>query len=371
MVKARKLPSGRWHIQTFDHGQRKCYTADSKKEVERLAALGLIEEREKANRGKTLEEALEGYINTCKAQGYSPSTIMEYTARKRNSYPDLLQKRVDKIRAQDVQEALDKRLLEGKSIKTVRNDWFLLKAVLNSYVPDLNLSRIKIASRPKRRKMLMRQSWAGDILKAIRERWGEEDFYLYALLTLFAGLRPSESYALKWEDISPAPIIGISNDTKYKMGTLSIHSAKVRGLDGYSVKSPKTEAGNRLLTVSWSLIEEMKRVSKSQDRVITMKPADISYRWADIREFLGLPEKLRFYDLRHYYATTIANSGASEEELAARMGHSTSAFSHQVYVELFEEKQERVNAALFMASDSALKESKSTSDNSKDSKAVI
>ena len=77
-----------------------------------------------------------------------------------------------------------------------------------------------------------------------------------------------------------------------------------------------------------------------------LKPNLVDYRWKKCRAALGLPEKMRFYDLRHFFATSVAYSGASEEELARVMGHSTSAFSHQVYVELFRERQESVNAEL-------------------------
>ena len=311
MANARKLPSGKWRVQTCDHGERRSYTADTKKEAERLALLGIDEEREKRKRGLTLEEAIDAYIQTCRAQGYSPSTIKEYTARKNNSFPGIIQKRVDSITAREVQSALDSRINGGRAIKTVRNDWFLLKAVLSTYAPSLNLSKIRLARKPKRRKIVFKESWAGDILRKSRELWVEDDFYLYTLLILFAGLRPSESYALRWPDISAKPIIGISGENTYQMGSLSIHAAEVRGVDGYVVKAPKTEAGNRLQTVSWSLIEEIRRISKGKDRVILCPPTITKFRWRTLKKAIPLPDDLRFYDLRHYFATSLVCSGAT------------------------------------------------------------
>ena len=358
MATAKKLPSGRWRVQTFDHGQRHSFTADTKKEAERLAAIGIAEDRDKAKRGMTLAEALAGYIETCKAQGYSPSTIREYTARSRNSYPVIAAKRLDRLTVQDVQAQLDSRINAGKSAKTVRNDWFLLRAVLTFYAPSLDLRRIRIARRQKREKLLFRESWAADILRIARATWGEDDYYLYCLFTIFAGLRPSESYALRWPDISSTAMIGLDG---IRSGTISVHAAEVRGVDGYIRKPPKTAAGNRLLTVPWAMIEEIQRVKpRKGNRILDMKPSVINWRWIRTKKLLGLPEDMRFYDLRHFYATAVANSGASEEELAARMGHSTSAFSHQVYVELFEDRQAAVNAALFAASESAIRASKAS-----------
>ena len=77
-----------------------------------------------------------------------------------------------------------------------------------------------------------------------------------------------------------------------------------------------------------------------------MKPGKCSTYWLVIRKQLGLPKTMRFYDLRHFYATALAYSGASEEEIMSRMGHSTSTFTHQVYIELFEEQTLTVNANL-------------------------
>lgn len=356
MATAKKLPSGRWRVQTFDHGVRRSYTAETKKEAERLAAVGLAEDRENARKGMTLAEALAGYIETCKAQGYSPSTLREYAARSANSYDKIAQKRLDALNASDIQDQLDARINAGKAVKTVRNDWFLLRAVLSFYAPSLDLRRIRIARRQKRPKLLFREGWAADVLRAARETWGEDDFYLYCVLTIFAGLRPSESYALMWDDISASPVIGIDGT---RSGTISVHAAEVRGVGGYSRKAPKTSAGNRLLSVPWALIEEIQQVKpRGEWRILEAKPSVINWRWIRIRRMLGLPDEMRFYDLRHFYATTIANSGASEEELAARMGHSTSSFSHSVYVELFEDRQAPVNAALFAASEAAISASK-------------
>ena len=87
-----------------------------------------------------------------------------------------------------------------------------------------------------------------------------------------------------------------------------------------------------------------------------MKPNSATKRWKTQINALPVPPSMRLYALRHLYATAVANSGASEEELAASMGHSTSAFSHAVYVELFEEKQKRTNAVLAKATSAALAE---------------
>ena len=49
---------------------------------------------------------------------------------------------------------------------------------------------------------------------------------------------------------------------------------------------------------------------------------------------------MRRYDLRHYFATQLVVSGATEEELQEQMGHATSAFSHSVYVEIMSDHKD-------------------------------
>lgn len=354
MATAKKLPSGKWRVRTCDDGVRRSYTADTKKEAERLAAIGIEEERERARKGMTLAEALEAYIVTCKAQGYSPSTAAEYTSRAKSSYPQIEDKRLDRLTLHDIQSQLDKRINDGKSIKTVRNDWYLLRAVLGTYAPQINLSRIRVAKRQSRPKMLLRESMPSYIMDAVRNMCA--DFRIYVALSMFAGLRPSESYALRWRDLSADPIAVVS-DPPYNVGEISVSSAMVRDEKGvYTRKAPKTESGNRTQMIAWSLFEfiyGLKQRGNDDESILTMKPNSASKAWASVRKTLSVPETMRLYDLRHLYATAVANSGASEEELAARMGHSTSAFSHQVYVELFEERQKNTNAALARATNAA------------------
>ena len=106
----------------------------------------------------TLAEALAAYIETCKAQGYSPSTIREYTARSRNSFNIIAFKRLETLRPENIQAQLDARINAGKTPKTVRNDWFLLRSVLATYAPSLDLRRVRIARKPKRAKITFREA---------------------------------------------------------------------------------------------------------------------------------------------------------------------------------------------------------------------
>ena len=364
MPKAKKQASGNWRCQIFDgynaEGKRiyKSITARTKREAESSAAIWIAErdirreaeEREKARAAiPTLDEAMTSFIETCRAQGYSPATLGGYLKIQRNSFAALADKKIDEITAADVQRAVDARAA-GHSPKTVRNDYAFLHAVLKRYNPDLNLAGIILAKNRKKAKRVFCQSWAADILKYIRDNQ-RMDFYIYTLFIVCAGCRPSEIYSLTWGDLSIRPMIRLDADgTQYRVGQICIDSAAVRGPDGqYHEKDPKTEAGNRVQTLDWSFFAELYRIRRrgaDDDRIVSMKPGKCSKYWQTVREHLGLPDSMRFYDLRHYYATQMSSAGASDEELAAAMGHTTAAMTHDVYIEIFEEDRRRVSRAM-------------------------
>ena len=345
---AKMLPSGNWRIQVYKNGQIKSFTAPTARQAEKMAEIWKQEQSDKYKSGMTVGDALDEYIETCKAQKYSPSTIREYSARRRNSFTAIESKPISKLTFLDVQRQMDARA-KTHSPKTVKNDLSLLTVVCANYAPQLDLSRIRIAKVPKRKKLLLEETLPVDALNAAVQMYGKGEFYAYLLLIFFAGLRPSESYALLWSDISTEPITQIAPDrSAYQVGIISVSKATVRGIDGYSQKDTKTDAGQRTVTVAWAVIEELQAAvyrKETTEKVFTMKPNSVSWRWRQIRKGMGA-DALRYYDLRHYYATEVASSGASEEELASRMGHSTSAFSHAVYVELFAGKRNAVNAVL-------------------------
>ena len=363
MPKAKKQASGSWRVQIFDgytpEGKRiyKSITGKTKREVDSAAAIWIAErqqrkeaeERERARASiPTLDQAMSMFIDTCISQNYSPATIAGYMKMQRNSFPSLIDKKIDEITPADVQMAMDARAA-GHSPKTVKNDYAFLHSILRRYCPDLNVSGTILAKKRKRAKRVFHQAWGPDIIKYIRDNL-RIDFYIYALFIFCAGCRPSEIYALTWDDLSIKPIDTIDGGRRYQVGTIRIDTASVRGYDGeYHEKDPKTDSGYRTLTLDWSFFRELYRVKprgNPEDKVVTMKPGQCSRNWCKVRTQLGLPDTMVFYDLRHYFVTQMSSAGASDEEMASAMGHTSAAFTHDVYIELFEEDLRRVSRTM-------------------------
>lgn len=322
----------------------------------------------------TLDEAFTKYINTCRALSgkdgdYSDSTIPGYESIRKHAFQNIMDKEIDKITVDDIQTYLDTAVSERtgkrKSVKTLRNEFYLLKPVMEKYAPDLNLKKIKIGKRKKKKLMVMKMADAPRILAAAKERHPE--FFVYTLFALVLGMRPSEVYALCWGDISASPQISLVDQKKHLYGAVNVNKAIVMNEDRvYKEKGTKTEAGERVLRHDWSFFETLYETlprGKDNERILKMNPRQQQYHWALMRDELGLDKTMRFYDLRHYHCSVMVASGAPEDYIAADMGHSTIDMAHNVYVELIEEKQQNIDLSVAQYTANLMSEYRNTTKN--------
>jgi integrase len=60
----------------------------------------------------------------------------------------------------------------------------------------------------------------------------------------------------------------------------------------------------------------------------------------------GLPEGLRFHDLRHYYASLLISSGLDVKVVQARLRHATAKTTLDTYGHLWPDSDETTRAAI-------------------------
>ena len=150
--------------------------------------------------------------------------------------------------------------------------------------------------------MKMKPEWKTEIPSKLSEWYGKDDYYLYVKLIIHAGLRPSESYALTWGDLSQEPI-----DINGEMhGTVNISKARVKTMDGFTDTLPKYDSDIRTVLTPWELIEEIRslKIRENDDaRIFQSPPYREKYarRWARIRKELSLPPDMKWFNLREYY----------------------------------------------------------------------
>lgn len=338
MANAKRLPSGNYRCRasyTDESGVRhvESFTEATAILAQAKAAMwkaGMIE-RDKNRASVPLGEAMDQYIEVCRATGISPSTIRAYVSYRKNAYGPILKKRIDKILLKDIQAWIVDRA-KTASPKTVKNNLVLISAVLKANEISLNFSLLKL---PKAQKTEMEIPSDQQVRTMLDDVYDDDDMYIAISLAALMGLRRSEICALRWADIT------VSNDVAY----LSIDKALVMDEDGVHVdKAPKTQAGSRILVIPNALYNELKRRRQLRPTLVSITPNAITERYMRLADRLGVPR--RFHNLRHYHASVMLREGVPEKYITADMGHASFDMVKRVYGHVMEEKKSTIHAAM-------------------------
>jgi len=145
-------------------------------------------------------------------------------------------------------------------------------------------------------------------------------------LGVFAGLRISEIFGLRWEDIN------------FQENTLYIRRQFTSGLIG----SVKTEVSKSIIPI-WDQLANMLKAWKLQcgspEWVFGGKTSDRPLRperwrqlqWTKIKRQFNLPSDLRFHDLRHSFATILISQGADKGDIQQLMRHKSIKITMDIY----------------------------------------
>jgi integrase len=200
--------------------------------------------------------------------------------------------------------------------------------------------------KPKRRK---RRMWTPDeirrLLEAARElgaRVGNVFDYTPVITTaVYTGMRPSELLGLCWLDV----------DLKRAV----IHVRHQLDRETRTLVPPKTDAGVRDVPIPPLLVSYLRRcrlqASFSQDEhfvFCTKKGTPLDHRNVSQRGFEAAAEhaglnrtgepKLTTYDLRHAFASVVANHGIAAVDFAVFMGHEDSRVTDETYIHPFNQE---------------------------------
>ena len=162
------------------------------------------------------------------------------------------------------------------------------------------------------------------------------------MLALMTGARRGELLGLEWGDIdTEGKIIEIRQASQYIPGK------------GVFTKSPKNQTSERKISVNDTLLTLLDEYKESQRKkgficqdnnrlFVTwdnkpMMPQTISKWFQVFLEKNKLPP-LTFHGLRHTSATFLISRGMDIETVAGRLGHSTSATTHNIYSHFLKSK---------------------------------
>ncbi len=327
MATAKKLPSGNYRVRVhIGNGKYKSFTAEKKADAEYAANLYLQTYKDKQAPTKiTVGAAIDQYIES-KSNILSPSTIRGYTVMRNNYLKRIIDKPLQKLTAQDVQEAINEEA-KTHSPKSVKNIYGLLSAALKGYSISFDIAL------PQKEKKPISIPTESEINKILESVEGKE-IELPILFSACLGLRRGEIAPLDYSDID------------FKSKTIRISKSMVLNSDGeWITKTPKTYSSNRTLKIYNFILEKIQSRKDAGLPLISLTPNQISDEFAYTLNRLELPH-FRFHDLRHYNASVMLSLNIPDKYAMERMGHSTNNMLKTVYQHTMQEKEDSVDASL-------------------------
>ncbi len=231
---------------------------------------------------------------------------------------------------------------KGLSHKSVRNIHVVLRKALGDAMKWGTLARNPAAlSEPPKLRNAGRaemRTWAPEEARAFLTDRESDRLYTAWLLLASTGMRRGEVLGLRWRDID------------FDGATLSVRQTLITVDYGLEFSTPKTQKSRRSISLDVVTVAALRthRAAQLQERMMVgaaytdhdlvfskpdgspLHPDYVSQLFDRAVSRLGLP-RIRLHDLRHTYATLALQAGVHPKIVSERLGHSTVAFTLDVY----------------------------------------
>jgi integrase len=283
----------------------------------------------------TVEQYLTGTFLPAMRLRVRPNTYATYEQSCRvHIVPHIGATKLSVLNASHV-DAWQKDLKAGSRAK--QRAFGVLKRALNYAVDDLRLmarnplERVKAPRVAKNEHRILTLHEVGKLLEAASKTRWHAIFYL----AVATSMRQGELFGLRWENVD------LANDCLYVRQALATSYAEEG--EGYTpaLAEPKTAASRRRIDLPAEAVSILEAHRTSQD-----PPSELVFPAegggfldrTNLRKRVLLPllkeaklPEIRFHDLRHVGNTLLAASGVPLAILQAKLGHSTSKTTLDVY----------------------------------------
>jgi len=233
---------------------------------------------------------------------------------------DLIKQKSEKGRADGKNGGLSKRSL--KYIQQILNNIFK-QAVKEGFISSNPAQDVKICYNYMENNVHVLTK---EQVQKFLETAKSSQYYIAYLIELTTGLRRGEILGLKWSDIN------------WEQSSITIKREVVL-INGKPVlqERVKTNTSYRTLFISPEILELLKQLPKTSEFIFTTRnktlinPRNFIRDFKNILKKAGLPQAIRFHDLRHTYATLLLQSGLSLKYIQQDLGHSKASFTLQRY----------------------------------------
>lgn len=378
------------------YGKTRREVQDKLREAQNQKDRGLLAEPSKT----TVQEWMRTWLNDYKKAEVKESTWVSYNSLTEDYInPGLGAIKLSKLRTNDIQRFYNNLLVEGRkrpketvqedgsknkdgslSNRTVKYIHTVLNGALKQAVKEGLMPSNPAAATTQPRQVKheitpLSTLQVKKFLKAIEHDW----LYPVYKTALGTGLRRGEVLGLKWD------VVDLEAGTAHIKRELVQIKGKVK-LEEYT----KTKGSTRTISLPASLITELKKLKKQQERltevattttgnVITIvrpeggpkkqsgankakhesedgfvfcwpggeyiRPDYVYHRLKKLLDDCGLPS-IRFHDLRHTFATMLLEAGVHPKVVSEMLGHSSITITLDTYSHVLPEMQAKAAAKL-------------------------
>lgn len=257
------------------NGVRKSFTADTKKEAERLANAYVYSQE--GHSGLTVSEAVEAYI-AGRESILSPNTVKDYRITQKYHMKTIQRYKLENLDNKILQIWVNE-LSQKLSPKSVKNCYTLIASVLASEMPQ---KRIKV-SMPKIIHADMQMPSESDI-RAVRAAVRGTDLEVPVELAVCCCMRRGEIAAL------------LAHKEHIHRDSVTVRYNMIKSGNDWICKDPKTPTSYRTIPCPKELIFK----ARNTDPIL---PSTITDHWIKLMKRMNLP--YRFHDLRHFSASAM------------------------------------------------------------------
>jgi integrase len=195
-----------------------------------------------------------------------------------------------------------------------------------------------------------------DQVQRVLDGMRDTPIFAQVVVLLGTGMRRGELLGLRWSDLD------------LELARLRIERSIEVTKAGLRIKSPKTKAGRRIISLPASAVEALRQYRKERleeriglglgklpddafvfgnvdDDVQPRDPTRISQDWKRFVRAHGLP-RVTLHALRHTHASSLIASGLDIVSVSRRLGHGSPTITLSVYAHLFNNSDERAAAAI-------------------------
>ena len=338
----------RRHFETV-HGRK----SDAQKQLnELLVSLekGIYAPPGRLTLADHLHNWLEGYVKT----NCSERTLDGYTSIiEHHLIPSLGHVQLKQLQPQAIQAYYGKAVSQLSS-RTVHHHHRVLSQSLKYGVKQGYLARnvCELVDAPSPKKKLMRTLTPGET-EALLDMAKDSYYYPIIYAAVSTGLRRAELLGLRWRDID------------LEMLSISVSQVLYKRRGTCTFKEPKTTHSRRRVAMTPKLAlflkqyqSERKRLYRKLEKQLTPddlvfasvegKPIDpnvLTHAFSRMAKRAGLAG-VRFHDLRHTFASLMLLRGAKPKVISEALGHSSVAFTMDVYSHIIDGMQSDAMALL-------------------------